>query len=179
MMKMALQNSPGFPLWFKPHKAALATDPLLSQLSKHRNYVVHQGMLVPNSKAMIGITEGRGLKLAMGFALHPLEDSDDGMKRYLQATKGGRDVLDLLMPDEDSLPCVEREWRLPNFESEVVETCAAAWLRMGETIVDVIKWLGGPEDKFSLACMHATRNYRVKTYNRETLRKWQGEAENN
>jgi hypothetical protein len=172
MLAMALQNTAGFPEWFRPRREALGRDPLISELAEHRDFVVHRGMLVPKSKAFIGITEGRGMKLGMRFPLHPLEDSDDGMHRYLRVTS---DPLHIMMPDEDSMPCVEREWQLAKVDGEVVEVCAVAWLRIGETILDVLKWLGASEERFSLDCRHASQGYRTKTYSRETLAKWQSD----
>src|SRR5215467_5943318 len=67
---------------------------------------------------------GRGMKLGFGIKITPLYDSDHAMHRYLAAG----DVLDILMPDEDSMPCVEREWRLPDFDEELIDLCSRAWL---------------------------------------------------
>jgi hypothetical protein len=42
---MALQNERGFPAWFKAVRALLSEDPLMSELSLNRDFVVHRGML--------------------------------------------------------------------------------------------------------------------------------------
>jgi hypothetical protein len=126
-------------------------------------------MLVPNSSVAIGVTEGRGMKLGMSFPSHPLEDSDDAMDRYLRFIKDNKDFLGVLMPDDDSLPCVEREWKLPQFEDEIVEVCATAWLRLGETISDVMRWLGAEVPALALDCRHSAQQVRFKLYSREKL----------
>jgi hypothetical protein len=142
LLQMELQAHPGFKAWFAPKRRALADDPLIGVLSQHRDFVVHRGMLVPNSTAMVGVTEGRGMKFGMTFPIQALEDSDHGMRRYLAVSKARSDFLGILIPDEDSLPCVERQWRLPEFDDEIVEVCARAWLRLGETVGELLIWLG-------------------------------------
>ena len=47
-------------------------------------------MLVPNSTAMVGVTEGRGMKFGMTFPIYALEDSDHGMRRYLTGEARGQ-----------------------------------------------------------------------------------------
>ncbi len=91
---------------------------------------------------MVGVTEGRGMKFGMKFPVHALEDSDHGMRRYLAGSKAHGDFLGIMTPDEDSLPCVERQWYLPDFDDEIGEVCARAWLRLGETVGEVLRWLG-------------------------------------
>jgi hypothetical protein len=55
--------------------------------------VVHREMLVPKSRADIGVTEGRGMKLGMSFPVDPLADSDTGMERYLWSVKRAGDDM--------------------------------------------------------------------------------------
>lgn len=172
---MALQNEAGFPKWFREHRKALKADPLIGALSKSRDTVVHKKMLVPKSRATIGVTEGRGIKLGMGFPINPLADSDYGMERYLSAVKARGDFLGILIPDEDSLPCVEREWRLGDFDEELVDLCSRAWLRLGETVADVLKWLGEDVPPQTLSCRRPHQAVRFKTYSRDKLTKWLAE----
>jgi hypothetical protein len=167
-----LQNEAGFPKWFRDHKQALKADPLIQFLSKSRDIVVHQKMLVPKSKAIIGITEGRGIKLGLGFPINPLEDSDWGMRRYLLATRERGDFLGLLMPDEDSLPCVEREWRLGEFDEELINLCSRAWLRVSETLAEILTWLGEVAPSQTLRCRRSHQAVSFKTYDRDILSKW-------
>lgn len=134
ILQMELQNVGGFPVWFKSHRDALNRDELYSLLSKNRDLVVHRGMLIPNSRAMVGVTEGRGMKLGLTFPAHPLEDSVNAMTRYLRHAAKNGDFLGVLTPDEDSMPCVERRWGLEGQDEEVVGLCAKSWLRVGEML---------------------------------------------
>ncbi len=172
ILSMELQQAKGFKQWFVPKRATLHSDPLLKVLHDHRDFVVHRGMLIPKSMAMIGITEGRGMKLGINFPVPPLEDSDDGMKRYIAAIKINGDFFGTFIDDEDSLPCVERYWRLPDFSEEVVELCARAWLRLGEVVGEVLTWLGASPPSLSLDCRHASQELHYKLYERVTLREW-------
>jgi hypothetical protein len=175
LISMELQKEPGFLRWFKEHRQALKADPLIDALSRGRNTVVHKKMLVPQSRASIGVTEGRGMKLGIGIPIDPLADSDNGMKRYLSVVKERGDFLGILMPDEDSAPCVEREWRLRDFDEELIDLCSRAWLRVGDTLADVLRWLGEDVGSQTLGCRRSHQAVRYKTYNRDTLTKWLAE----
>jgi hypothetical protein len=170
LIKMELQNKPSFKSWYAAHAASLASDPLLNKLSKHRDYVVHRGTLQLNSNGTLGITEGRGIKLGFTITVHPFEDSDAAMERYLRVVMEKGDFFGFLSEDEDSLPCVQREWRLPDFSDEIVELCAAAWLRTGETIDEVLRWLGADPPPLALDCRHSNQRVQFKLYNREALK---------
>ncbi len=170
LIKMALQNEKGFKTWYAPHSTNLVADPLLSVLSKRRDFIVHQGMLQLNSHGTIGITEGRGIKLGIGTPIGPLEDSDAAMERYLRVISKQGDFFEFLKEDEDSMPCVYREWRLPEFEDEIVNVCAAAWLRTGETIAEVLRWLGAKPLPLSLDCRHTGQRVQFKLYKRDKLK---------
>lgn len=173
LLQMELQGYPGFKGWYATKRRALSDDPLLHALARHRDFIVHRGMLVPKSSAMVGVTEGRGMKLGITFPLHALEDSDHGMRRYLAVSKAhDDDFLGIMIPDEDSLPCVERHWRLPEFEDEIGEVCARAWLRLGETVGQVLTWLGANPPSLSLDCRHSSQEAHYKLYSREVLTQW-------
>jgi hypothetical protein len=172
LISMGLQNRAGFPDWFKSHKAELAGDPLISYLSKQRDFVVHRGMLMPRSSGSLGVTEGRGMKLGMGFPIDPLTDSDDAIRRYLEvATTSSKDFLGILIEDEDSLPCVERHWGLEVFgDADLVDLCAQAWLRVASLLQAVVKELDGPGLTPQLDCLHSSRTVRYRVYDRSDLR---------
>ena len=107
MISMALQKEKDFPVWFRAQRKTLLNDPLMHALSKKRDQIVHREMLVPKSRADVGITELRGMKLGMTFPVHPLEDSDAAMERYLRSVKRAvnseiADFLGLLVFDKDS-----------------------------------------------------------------------------
>jgi hypothetical protein len=168
LLLMAMQNEAGFPAWFREQRNQLGADPLIAALSKRRDLVVHRNMLVPQSRGTIGITEGRGFKAGLTAPIDPLEDSDKALLRYTVHFKDF-DFLGLVTPDEDSLPCVEREWRLPEFDEELVDLCARAWLRVGESIAAVLCWQGAEPPPLSLNCRHDSRNVRIKVFDRDAL----------
>lgn len=171
LVAMGLQNRKGFSAWFKTERERLTHDPLMNYLSSQRDFVVHKGMLVPSSSGTIGITEGRGIKLGVTFPVHPLEDSDDAMHRYLRYVLEHRDFLQVLTPDDDSMPCIQREWRLPNFDQELVGLSAQAWLRTGDTVNAVVAWLGQSPQELSLDCRHSSQQVQFKLFNRTSLKR--------
>lgn len=170
LLQMELQNEPGFPDWFREKNEKFRADLLVKYLAEKRDFVVHRGMLVPNSEAMIGITEGRGVKLGLTLPISPRDDSDDGMSNYLWHVAQARDTLGILVPDDDSLPCVHRIWRLPRFEDEIVDVAARAWLRTGEVMNAVAEWLGEASQPLALDCRHTSQQVQFKLYSREKLR---------
>ncbi len=173
LLQQELQNHPGFPTWYRPQREKLQSDPLLKYLSKQRDYVVHRGMLKPGSRGTIGITEGRGIKLGFSMPINPLEDSELAMMRYLHAAaeKKGGDFLGILIPDEDSLPCVQREWRLTPIEGEIIGLAAKAWLTVGEVVTATVRWLGAEVPDLSLACRHSNQQVQFKLFDRKKLKK--------
>jgi hypothetical protein len=173
LLRQELQNHPGFPTWFRAQKKKLQADPLLRFLSEQRDYVVHRGMLKPGSRGTIGITEGRGIKLGISMPINPLEDSELAMTRYLYAAADpkGRDFLGILVPDDDSLPCVQREWRLAPFQDEVVDLVAKAWITVGETVTTTVRWLGAEVPDLSLTCRHSSQRVQFKLFDRKKLKK--------
>ena len=91
------------------------------------------------------------------------------MERYLRHAKEDGDFLGVLIPDEDSLPCIQREWRLRDFQDDLVDTCATAWLRLGQTVEAVLKWLGADVPPLSLNCRHASEHVQFKIFDRDEL----------
>ena len=168
LLHMALQNEGGFTEWFRERREQLTADPLISVLSKQRDLVVHRHMLLPRSSGTVGITEGRGLKAGVSLPIHPLDDSYEALLRFAVSFKD-LDFLGLVTPDDESLPCVKREWRLPEFDEELVDLCARAWLRVGELIDAVLRWQGAEPPSLSLDCRHDSRQVRLKCYDRDAL----------
>lgn len=170
IVQMELQNAEGFSAWFRSPRQELAEDDLFKVLSKNRDFVVHRGMLVPNTRAMLGVTEGRGIKLGLTFPVHPLEDSAHAMERYLHHAAKHRDFLGVLVPDDDSMPCVERYWGLQGHDEELVNICARTWLRVGETLDQVLRWLGEEEvPELSLDCLHSDQRVHFRLFDRQNL----------
>ena len=168
LIQMAAQNEASFVAWFREQRKLLASDPLIDVLYKKRNLIVHRTMLLPNSKCTVGITEGRGFKMAMTAHVNPLEDSDKALLRYASHKKDF-DFLGLTTPDEDSVPCIYREWRLEGLEEELVDLCARAWLRVGETVASVLRWQGAEPPPLSLECRHDSQRIRLKLLDRDSL----------
>ncbi len=169
LLQMSLQNHKGFNKWYRQEREKLTADPLMRFLADQRDFVVHRGMLVPNSHGSIGITEGRGFKLGLTFPVHPLEDSDHAMLRYLHHAVKHGDFLQILAKDDDSLPCIHRVWRVPPFEEEILDIAAQAWLRTGETVNAVVAWLGETPSELSLACRHSSQSVQYKLFDRKKL----------
>jgi hypothetical protein len=91
------------------------------------------------------------------------------MQRYLRHAKAHGDFLGILLPDEDSLPCIQREWRLPGLADEIVDLCARAWLRVGQILAEVLRWLGEDVPPLSLDCRHGKQKVQFKLYDRDEL----------
>lgn len=169
ILHMDLQNNQDLLEWYRREQTQLSLDPLLQYLSKKRDFVVHQSSLIPKSKGLIGVTDTRKLRLGVGFPLHALEDSDVAMKRYIEFVRLHGDPFGILIPDDDTIPCIQREWRLPEFDEEIVSLCIAAWLRVGETMSGALRILGESHDGFNLECRHDKHRYMVKWYDRTRL----------
>ena len=169
LLQMELQEQPGFKTWFRDKMHDLRNDPLIAYMAKQRDIVVHQGMLLPDSTCSVGITELRGMKLGMGFQVDPNNDSDHAMHRYLYTAAERGDFLGILVPDEDSIPCVHREWKLSGFDEEIIDLTAKAWLRTGETVATVLEWLGAEPPPLSLDCRHGEQSVKFKLFERDQL----------
>lgn len=175
LIQMSLQNVSGFKPWFRAQKERLENDPLLSQFSEKRDFIVHRGMLLPQSSGSIGTTENhRTMKMGLGIPISPFENSDDAMTRIGLTVRRNKheptsDFLGIFVEDEDNLPCVQREWKLDGFDQDILDLCAQAWLSVGEAIVDTLKWLGDNPKDLSLDCRHDSALLRIKTYSREKL----------
>lgn len=170
LISMALQNDEGFNEWFKSIKLDLRNDVLMKTLAKNRDFVVHQGQLALDSSGSVGITELRGMKLGFTMQINPSEDSDVAMDRYLWYVAKEEDFFGFLSEDDDSLPCVERTWKIPEFEEELVDLCASAWAKTGQTLNDVIQWMGAQQLPFSLNCRHSSNRVRFMMFDRSKLR---------
>ena len=181
LLAMGLQNSPGFSEWYQPRRAELSDDPLMRYLATSRDLVVHRGMLVPASRGSIGIAEGRGIKLSISFPVHPLEDSDDAMHRYLHHVFEHGDFFAFLSPDDDSQPCIQRVWKLEDFEDDLVDLAAKAWQRTGQLVNDVVTWRGEEPHPLDLDCRHSSKRVQVKLFDRgalnETLEKMRNDRD--
>ena len=119
------------------------------------------------------------MKLGFNWRIDPSQDSDEAMDRFVFGLAGTGDFFGFLQYNEDSAPCIERTWRLPQFEEEIIELCATAWLRLGHTISDVAQWLSNERPVIELNCLHSSQRVRFRVYKRnplrERLRRWRAE----
>lgn len=178
LIGVELQKESGFSAWYKQERKILRDDPLLHFLAEHRDFIVHRGMLLPKSSGAVGITKGRGIKFGLAQPIDPRQNSDTAMRLHLWAIKNiGDDICGVLpdddgSEDEDTLPCVERVWRLEPFEEDVLELSAKAWLRLGEALRTVALRAGCEEPHLSLTCLHPRQKVQMMLYSRRTLKEW-------
>lgn len=171
ILKMEMQNEPGFKTWFDEKNGMFSSDPLMNDFFKKRNCIVHRKMLIHKSKATLGISEGRGIKLGGGWPLNPLENSDLGMIKYLRFIKAQEfDLFCILDEDEDSFPCIIREWKIDSFDEELIMLCETAWKNIYNLFVDTLKWLGGESLPNDVLSIHSLGTSTVRIYEREWLR---------
>jgi hypothetical protein len=183
ILQMELQNREGFTEWYKERRRSTSQDPLIADLFKKRDIVVHKSMLKPKSSAVLGITEGRGFKLGLGLPLDPFQDSDFLMIRYLFVNNEKEDnfnIIGILGSDEESFPCIERNWGLDPFEEGVLDLAVQAWNTIASLIHDTVVWLGEDPSKLhlSLNCIHNSAAVSLRTYRREWIKVIQNDIKN-
>ncbi|QOK28053.1 hypothetical protein IIE26_05125 [Cytobacillus oceanisediminis] len=174
ILQMELQNRDGFKEWYINRRRLTTQDPLISDLFKKRDIVVHKSMLRPKSSAVLGITEGRGFKLGLGLPLDPFQDSDVLIIQYLflnNEKEGEEDIFGILGSDEESLPCIERHWGLDPFEEGILELAVQAWNTIASLINDTVIWLGEDPSELhlTLKCIHSSAAVSVRTYRRDWI----------
>lgn len=171
LISMGWQNEEGFPAWYRPKREALSADPLIRHLSLQRDFVVHRGMLRPASSAFLGITEGRGIKLGMRVPVDPMLNSDELMETFVRANRAQADPFGFLnQADEQTLPCIERRWALPEFPGEeLVDLCARAWVTVAELMREVYQWGETELAPPGLECRHDAQAVQLRAYSRQAL----------
>ena len=161
LIQMAVQSDRKIVAWLRPEVAALRQDPLINYLFDVRDFIVHRNRLLPRSTASIGITEGRGLKWGIGMPLDPTKDSDALMRAYIVTVKSSGDVFQLLSDDEESSPCIKREWVLENLpDREIMSVAADAWAKIGALLQALRERIGLPPIDIALNCRHSFSNGR-------------------
>lgn len=167
---MELQNRNGFKEWFNKRKEETLRDPLISDLFKKRDIVVHRSMLKPKSKAVLGIARWRKMKAGFGMDLNPFEDSDILLVKYLfTVSRQEKDVFGITIQDEDTLPCIERTWGLDPFDEDILLLVSSAWEKVALLLSDTIVWLGGTPVTPKLECIHDSSNVKHRYYLREWI----------
>lgn len=165
LLKMELQNEPGYKTGFKPLIESLRRNVLFEKLSKHRDFIVHRGMLEVLSTGQAGTTEGRGVKIAFGFNISPYESSDDAYERYKEACRSNKVFRGMAGPDCDSSPCIWRAWRIQEFpDMELLELAISAWRLIGEVLSQIVVLHGGDALDLSFSCRHDPESIKVKVF---------------
>jgi len=169
MLQQGMQSIDGFKNWFSAHSESLKTDPLLSVLAKKRDYLVHHGMLDAKSKGGLGAARGKKLKFAMNWDVHPTEDSDDAMKGFACVMMGMGDPF-RFFSDDDTQPCIERQWILTDVSDEnILDVAWRAWLTVAKIVSEACVWRGGEALDLSLKCRRDSNLVKVKRYDREEM----------
>lgn len=165
ILKMELQNHPEYGPSFKPIIDTTKQNELLGRLSKHRDFIVHQGMLALASSGQIGTTEGRGFKIAVGFQVAPYESSTEAYERYKEICRKEPVFRGAFGPDCDSRPCLRREWKIEAFpDAELLELSIKAWRTLGEALSEVVVVLGAEPLELSLPCLHDAERVKTREY---------------
>ncbi len=165
LLKMELQNEPAYTVGFKPLIDSMKMNELFKKLNKHRDFIVHRGMLDVLSTGQVGTTEGRGVKIAFGFNIAPYESSDDAYERYKSACRSNKVFRGAAGPDCDSRPCIWREWKIQDFpDTELLELSISAWRLVGEVISRIIVLHGGAELDLSFSCRHDPEKVKMKVF---------------
>jgi hypothetical protein len=157
LVTMEVQQNKELSAWLRAEKILLNEHPLIDYLFKQRDAVVHKAMLKPASKATVGFTRGRGLKIGLGgFPIDPLDDSEVAILRYIYFAAKDRDFLGILYMEEDGggeYTCVQREWRLQQFpDEEIISVAARAWALVAKVAYAAASKLGASieEPQFKL-----------------------------
>ena len=162
ILKMELQNHPHYKKTFKPLITSLHANDLMSLLHKKRDFIVHQGMMEILSNGCVGTTEGRGIKISIGFNVSPHETTLEAYERFKNICKENKVIRDAAGPDCDSWPMVRREWKIPEFpDKELLQLSIDSWRLIGNIISDIVINLGGEALDLSFSCRHEPE--KVKT----------------
>lgn len=137
---------------------------LFTLLGKHRDFIVHHGMLNLKSQGKIGTTEGNRVKFSFPFAVAPYESSDNAYQRYKQACRSDM-FLRGLGPDCDSTPTLWRTWLIPQFpERDLLEVAFEAWQAVGKLMSATTVALGGEPLDLNMSCRHDPEAVRLKKF---------------
>ena len=159
---MELQNHDYFKTTFKPSIDLLHTNELLSLLHKKRDFLVHRGMLEVLSKGRVGTTEGRIVKMAMGFHVDSAESTLQAYERFKELCGNDKSIRGLLGPDCDSRPYITREWKIQEFPNiDMLDLSIEAWTFTGKILSRVILDLGDEKLDLSFSCRHEPSKVRT------------------
>ena len=125
-------------------------------------------MLEVNSSGSIGTTEGRNWKISFPFPVEPWETSDEAYLRFQNACKSDNTVRQLMGPDCDSWPMLQRRWSLPDFpDKDFLEIAITAWRTCGTILSEILVNLGGEGLDTQLICAHDPERVRRREYSQQ------------
>lgn len=133
-LQKEMAEAPGFPEHYAVEQEDMRKDLLLKTLAEQRNYVVHEGTLTANSRAIIGVFDGRTLKERIHeLGANPRLSSEQLLERYTPYLIGS--FVDQSHSTVGKQLGVTRKWTIPDFGPvEVVFSCDAAWSRIGGVV---------------------------------------------
>lgn len=153
--------------WHLPLQDAVSANDLFKTLGKQRDFIVHHGALNLESRGQIGTTEGRTIKLAFPFAVHPWETSVEAYERYKEKCRKDK-LLRSLGPDCDSAPALWRTWMIPEFSSrDLLDVAFEAWALLGQLLSGAVVAFGGEELDLSMPCRHEPDLVRIKRFSQQ------------
>jgi hypothetical protein len=164
IIQMELQNHQDYREKIKPIVDGLLEDPLFKTVRDCRDFLVHRGMLKTLSKGIVGTTEGRGIKLAFRFDIDPFESSVAAYERFKEMCRAEPEIRQLMGPDCDSWPCVYREWKIADFNEELLEVAVNTWKAIGKALTDIVEHLGAEPLDLSLRCRHDPERVKMKEF---------------
>ena len=168
ILKMELQNHESYKATFKPLINETKSNELLALLSKKRDFVVHQGMLNVLSTGAVGTTEGRGIKISIGFKVAPYESTIEAYERFKELCKKDSTIRGIAGPDCDSRPMIRREWKIEEFEGkELLEVAIEAWQVSGQVISNIVLALGAEPLDLSFSCRHDPEKVKTMEFSQE------------
>ena len=168
ILKMELQNHSQYRKDFKPMIDSLRSNELIALLHKKRDFIVHQGMMDILSKGSVGTTEGRGIKISIGFQVAPYETTGEAYERFKALCKKEKTIRGLAGPDCDSWPMIRREWRIQEFpDKELLELSIDAWRLMGNVLSQIVVLLGGEVLDLSMSCRHDPEKVKTMEFSQE------------
>lgn len=154
-----LQNEPNYKSEYKLIRQKLDKEKLFCFLKEKRNFIVHQaGILTLKSTGYIGATEGRIVKIQSPYSIDVSESSYDAYEKFKNLCKKDEFVRKAFGPDCDSWPFLKREWKIPDFNTELLSLATESWSLAARAIKECIEKLGGNDfalsgDDFVLCCM--------------------------
>ncbi len=172
ILSSELEHQPEFHKWIREERKTLRADPLLSHLSKTRDFLVHRGMLIPRSSGFVGTADSRGLTFGLNMSILATENSDDALRGYIAVAERFDDPVGVLYPDNSSVACVQREWKMDPFEEDLLKLAADAWHRLGDMVSRVAHESKVDHPPIRLSCLHPVEGVQIKRYSHDLVWRW-------